>query len=90
MNDIVKKVLKIVAWVINIPFICMVYGMTLLTSYKIDAIGKWSWAFSLVVVFVYAGGVALRNKVKGGVTVTTILATVVNLIICFSLYASLA
>ncbi len=70
-----------------VPAFAMIYGMTLLTSFQLDRIGDWSWAFSLAVVMVITAGVALRKKVKGGVTVSVFCAVIVDLIFCYSFYA---
>lgn len=87
MNDKLKLVLKIILWIIMVPAFGMIYGITLITSYRLDEIGTWSWAFSLAVVLIITAGVALRKKVKGGVTVSVFCAVIVDLIFCFSFYA---
>lgn len=87
MNDKIKTVLKIIAWIIMVPAIAMIYGMTLLTSFQLERIGTWSWAFSLGIVMVYTPFIGLRKKIKGGLTVAVLCATVVDLIICFTFYA---
>lgn len=87
MKEIIFKILKIIAWVIMVPLICIIYTITLLACQRIDAVSQWSWLLSLTVVAIFTLGVAIRNKMPGGVTVATLLATMINLLISFTAYS---
>ena len=87
MNEKLATVLKVILWIIMVPAFGMIYGITLLTSYRLDQMGNWSWAFSLAVVMIYVPFIALRKKIKGGVTVAVLYATIVDLIFAYSFYA---
>lgn len=87
MNEKLATALKVILWIIMVPAFGMIFGITLLTSYRLDDMGIWSGAFSLAVVFIITAGVALRKKVKGGVTVSVFCAVIVDLIFCFTFYA---
>lgn len=87
MKEAIYKILKIVAWVIMVPLICIVYVITLLACQRIDEVSQWSWLLSLTVVAIFTLGVAMRNKMPGGVTVATLLATMINLLISFTAYS---
>lgn len=86
MNDIVKKILKVIGWVVIIPLIVITYTLTLLATYKLEPLYSWAPLYSLMIIAIYTVGVAVRNLL-GGLTVSMFIASIMNFFISVLVYA---
>lgn len=82
-----SKILKVIAWILMVPVWGIIYFITLLDCEILANIHPILEYFSLIVMAVFVLGVALRNKIKGGITVSMVYATILNLIISFGIYS---
>ena len=86
MSDIVKTILKVIAWILIVPMIVITYTLTLLATYRLEPQYSWTPLYSLGIIAIYTVGVALRNKI-GGLTVTMFIASIMNFFISVLVYS---